>query len=156
MLMTVQAHMKEAGQTFARMLGSKVSSRAPAIPMFSSQTNNVIRSKNAVNGPYWQSSYDNPVLFNTVLQKLILSRSVNAAPLMLVEIGPHSALAGPIRQIIKECQRDVSCIPTLVRGEHSMTTRPKPPWLSTPFLHVYVFNSRRNDGSSVKSRGCPF
>ena len=34
-----------------------------------------------------------------------------------------------------------------------MTTRPKPPWLSTLFLHVYVFNSRRNDGSSVKSRG---
>jgi acyl transferase domain-containing protein len=125
MLMTVQAHMKEAGQTFARMLGSKVSSRAPAIPMFSSQTNNVIRSKNAVNGPYWQSSYDNPVLFNTVLQKLILSRSVNAAPLMLVEIGPHSALAGPIRQIVKECQRDVSCIPTLVRGEdatHNLLT----------------------------------
>jgi hypothetical protein len=37
-----------------------------------------------------------------------------------------------------------------------MTTRPKPPWLSTLFLHVYVFNSRRNDGSSVKSRGCSF
>lgn len=117
MLTTVQAHMKEAGQTFARMLGSKVSSCAPAIPMFSSQTNNVIRNKHAVDGTYWQSSYDNPVLFNTAIQKLILSRSVNAAPLMLVEIGPHSALAGPIRQIIKECQRDVSYIPTLVRGE---------------------------------------
>lgn len=111
--------MKEAGQTFARMLGSKVSSRAPAVPMFSSQTNNVIQNKHAVDGPYWQSSYDNPVLFNTVMQKLILSRSVNAAPLMLVEIGPHSALAGPIRQIVKECQRDVSYIPTLVRGEDS-------------------------------------
>jgi acyl transferase domain-containing protein len=117
MLMIAPAHMKEAGQTFARMLGSKVSSRAPAIPMFSSQTNNVIRNKHAVDGPYWQSSYDNPVLFNTVMQKLISSRSVNAAPLMLVEIGPHSALAGPIRQIIKECQRDVSYIPTLVRGD---------------------------------------
>jgi acyl transferase domain-containing protein len=125
MLTNIQAHMKEAGQTFARMLGSKVSSRAPAIPMFSSQTNNVIRKKHALNGPYWQSSYDNPVLFNTVMQKLILSRSVNAAPLMLVEIGPHSALAGPIRQIIKECQRDVSYIPTLVRSEdatHNLLT----------------------------------
>lgn len=117
--------MKEAGQTFARMLGSKVSSRAPMIPMFSSQTNNAIRHKHALNGPYWQSSYDNPVLFNTVMQKLILSRSTNAAPLTLVEIGPHSALAGPIRQIIKECQRDVSYIPTLVRGEdatHNLLT----------------------------------
>jgi acyl transferase domain-containing protein len=118
-------HMKEAGQTFARMLGSKVSSRAPAIPMFSSQTNNSIRNKGALNGPYWQSSYDNPVLFNTVMQKLILSRSASAAPLVLVEIGPHSALAGPIRQIIKECQKDVSYVPTLVRGEdatHNLLT----------------------------------
>jgi acyl transferase domain-containing protein len=117
MLTVAEAHMKEAGQTFARMLGSKVSSRAPTIPMFSSQTNNVVRNQGALNGPYWQSSYDNPVLFNTVMQKMILSRSSNAAPLMLVEIGPHSALAGPIRQIIKECQKDVSYIPTLVRGE---------------------------------------
>lgn len=59
------------------------------------------------------------------MQRLILSRSQTAAPLMLAEIGPHSALAGPIRQIIKDCQKDVSYIPTLVRGEdatHNLLT----------------------------------
>lgn len=116
--------MKEAGEQFERMLGSSVSSQAPAVPFFSSQTNEVIQHKKALDAAYWRSSYDSPVLFHTAVETLLAMRSSSNPPLLL-EIGPHSALAGPIRQILKGVQSDAFYVPTLVRNEndtHSMLT----------------------------------
>lgn len=116
--------MKEAGEQFGRMAANHVSSQAPAVPFFSCQSNEIIQRKNALNAAYWQSSYDNPVLFHTALEKL-LATPPSDNPLMLLEIGPHSALAGPIRQILKAYESNAFYIPTLVRYEndtHSMLT----------------------------------
>ena len=109
--------MKEAGEQFERMLGSFVSSQAPLVPFFSSQTNEVIERKHALESAYWRSSYDSPVLFHTAVEKLLATRSSRNPPLLL-EIGPHSTLAGPIRQILKGVQSDAFYAPTLVRNEN--------------------------------------
>ena len=45
---------------------------------------------------YWRSSLELPVLFDQASQALFASHSTAR---YVVEIGPHSALAGPIRQI---------------------------------------------------------
>ena len=109
--------MKEAGMQFGRMIGHYVSSQAPAVPFFSSQKNERIQRKHALDAAYWQSSYENPVLFHTAVENMLATRPLNSAPLLL-EIGPHSALAGPIRQILKANRSDASYIPTLMRYEN--------------------------------------
>jgi acyl transferase domain-containing protein len=40
----------------------------------------------------------------------------NSATSLLLEVGPHSALAGPIRQTVKASATTADYIPTLVRG----------------------------------------
>ena len=109
--------MKDAGEQFGRMVGYYVSSQAPAVPFFSSQTNELVQRKHALDAAYWQSSYENPVLFHTAVEKLLVTRPSNNS-LLLLEIGPHSALAGPIRQILKANQSDAFYVPTLVRYEN--------------------------------------
>ena len=109
--------MKEAGVQFGRMIGHYVSSQAPAVPFFSSQKNERVQRKRALDAAYWQSSYENPVLFHTAVENMLATRPHNTAPLLL-EIGPHSALAGPIRQILKANRSDASYIPTLMRYEN--------------------------------------
>ena len=113
--------MKDAGEQFGRMVGYYVSSQAPAVPFFSSQTNELVQRKHALDASYWQSSYDNPVLFHTAVEKLLATRLSNNS-LLLLEIGPHSALAGPIRQILKANQSDAFYVPTLVRYENDTSS----------------------------------
>lgn len=48
-----------------------------------------------VNGSYWRKNLESPVLFNQAVTALVNESSVD----ILVEIGPHSALQGPLRQI---------------------------------------------------------
>ncbi|RYP44832.1 hypothetical protein DL768_008731 [Monosporascus sp. mg162] len=111
-------HMKEAGEQFERMLGSDaLSGLAPIIPFVSTQTNEIVQRPNALNAAYWRTSYDHPVLFHTALEALLATRTSTNPPLLL-EIGPHSALAGPIRQILKAAQLDAFYVPTLVRNEN--------------------------------------
>ncbi|KAK0385887.1 hypothetical protein NLU13_7064 [Sarocladium strictum] len=113
-------HMKATGECFKEMLGSRVSSKAPTVAFFSSQTGEQVVHARALDGSYWQTSYDSPVLFHSALEELLLSKypDTTSAPLLL-EIGPHSALAGPIRQILKGIQSDAVYMPTLIRGENS-------------------------------------
>ncbi|OQE84225.1 hypothetical protein PENNAL_c0027G02236 [Penicillium nalgiovense] len=55
-----------------------------------------------INGSYWQKNLESPVLFDPAMKHLLglqfgpEERHVDC----LIEIGPHSALKGPIRQII--------------------------------------------------------
>ena len=113
--------MKKTGEEFERMLGSYVASRAPVVPFFSSQTNDVIQRERALDAAYWRSSYDSPVLFHTTFEKLLATRSSHNS-LLLLEIGPHSALAGPIRQILKAVPSDAFYVPTLIRNENDTSS----------------------------------
>jgi acyl transferase domain-containing protein len=112
--------MADAGKEVERMLlfGSYLSSQVPVVPFISSLTNEFVQRKQQLNAAYWRSSYDSPVLFNTALEKLLETRSSTNPPLLL-EIGPHSALAGPIRQILKAAKSGASYVPTLVRNENA-------------------------------------
>ncbi|KAI1125429.1 hypothetical protein F5Y10DRAFT_284293 [Nemania abortiva] len=111
-------HMEQAGKEFERMLGSYVSSKAPAVPLFSSQTNELIRRKNVLNASYWRTSYDHPVLFHTAVEKLLKTYPFSQDGTVLLEIGPHSTLAGPIRQILKATGSNAYYIPTLERNKN--------------------------------------
>lgn len=68
----------------------------PALTFMSTVTTQGITSAEGCSPEYWISNLVSPVKFSTALSRLLANTpGVN----ILLEIGPHSALAGPIRQI---------------------------------------------------------
>jgi acyl transferase domain-containing protein/NADPH:quinone reductase-like Zn-dependent oxidoreductase len=82
------------------------------------------RSTTDINvGPsYWRQNLESPVLFDSAVEQL-LQQSAEDIEIFL-EIGPHPALAGPIKQIMQVVKASGSKIPTyigsLVRGKDDL------------------------------------
>lgn len=112
-------HMKEVGSTYQELLQPYVSSSRPKVPFYSTVLNEVINEDGAMNASYWRKNLESPVLFNTAMEKLLSNQATNN---IFLEIGPHSALAGPLRQIFKQYQPDALYVPTLVRGQDDTTS----------------------------------
>ena len=71
---------------------------------------------------YWVQNLLSPVRFNDAVQKLCSSRST--LPDILVEVGPHSALAGPLKQILSDAAPSPrpAYFPTLERVKSEVDT----------------------------------
>ncbi|KAM7189490.1 hypothetical protein V8F20_010118 [Naviculisporaceae sp. PSN 640] len=84
--------------------------------MVSSVTNTILSDDHVLDETYWSRNLLSPVLFNEAVQT-ICSNSEFADIGLIIEVGPHSALAGPIRQIkvANDFQR-LEYLPTLTRG----------------------------------------
>lgn len=80
--------------------------------MFSSVTGKAVTS--TLQRQYWRKNLESPVLFHQALSELLRTfPEVNYA----VEIGPHSALAGPVKEIRTSIGRDaLEYIPALKRN----------------------------------------
>ncbi|KAH8692502.1 polyketide synthase [Phaeosphaeriaceae sp. PMI808] len=90
--------------------------RSNEIKMVSSVTNSVLADDAVLDEKYWSANLVSPVLFNQAIQTALTSKEVPKIDI-LIEIGPHSALSGPIRQIKTELQAEkLQYLPTLVRG----------------------------------------
>jgi malonyl CoA-acyl carrier protein transacylase len=76
----------------------------------------------SLGAPYWVNNLVKPVLFSTALQSLY----TNEKPDVLIEVGPHAALEGPIKQILRSISPhagiEVKYLPTLVRNQNSATS----------------------------------
>ncbi|KAF2195930.1 hypothetical protein K469DRAFT_545317 [Zopfia rhizophila CBS 207.26] len=106
-------HMKHAEQYFASKLGD-VSERAPQAAFYSSVSGTKLDEGQTLGGVYWTKNLVSPVLFSPAVQELL---KTNGSSLFL-EIGPHSALAGPIRQILHaQGNSSARYLPTFVRGQ---------------------------------------
>lgn len=96
--------MKSASEEFRKLFqevyhkmltSSKRRTRSPQVPLYSAITGDVL-GPGAITFRHWQMNLESPTLFDQACQLLLKSEpSVN----VMVEVGPHSALAGPIRQI---------------------------------------------------------
>ncbi|KAI5457747.1 hypothetical protein BGZ63DRAFT_474832 [Mariannaea sp. PMI_226] len=67
---------------------------------------------------YWVDNLTMPVLFSSALHDLC----VESEPDIIIEIGPHSALEGPVKQITKSAGQPgwlSLCFPSLVRNQHA-------------------------------------
>lgn len=107
--------MRKLGEDYERQLSPHLYSKAPTVPFFSTVTNEMVSSKGVLDASYWRSNLESPVLFNTGVKELLAKQGLNT---VLVEIGPHSALSGPLRQITSQLgAQQVSYVPTLVRNE---------------------------------------
>ncbi|KAK3377518.1 acyl transferase domain-containing protein [Podospora didyma] len=85
--------------------------------MVSSVTNSAVDPvKTTLNKTYWSANLRIPVLFKQAVQTILTADQF--ADVDLVEVGPHSAMAGPIKQIKKElgCEK-LEYLLTPLRGE---------------------------------------
>ncbi|KAF9884961.1 hypothetical protein FE257_000871 [Aspergillus nanangensis] len=73
-------------------------SQSTTVKMVSSVTNAILPDDARLDETYWSANLLSPVKFNQAMQTIGTSNEFRHVDLF-VEIGPHSALAGPIRQI---------------------------------------------------------
>ncbi|KAI4130694.1 MAG: hypothetical protein LQ338_001595 [Usnochroma carphineum] len=94
-------------------------STPPKTQMVSSVTNSLIAEDAVIDETYWSANLRSPVLFNQAVQTITKHPAFSNVDL-LIEIGPHSALSGPIKQIKSELGLEkLQYLPTMIRGADS-------------------------------------
>ncbi|KAF7556654.1 hypothetical protein G7Z17_g1229 [Cylindrodendrum hubeiense] len=101
-------HMKQVGERYQSLASTYVrgNSETPesAPIFFSSVTGKQMSPSDLTDASYWRSNLECPVLFNTAVANFV-SHHQSQKPqtgLIFLEVGPHAALAGPLRQILKQ------------------------------------------------------
>ncbi|KAI0439264.1 putative polyketide synthase [Xylaria telfairii] len=109
-------HMWEYGPAYEKHLRPYLPDLTlePQIPFYSSVTGDKLVGAGTLGAAYWRRNMESPVLFNSALRSALRNESDNNT--VLIEIGPHPALGGPIRQILSDVGRTDSHIGTLSRG----------------------------------------
>ena len=103
-------HMYDIGNIFQALIEGHVDSVRPKIPFYSSVFGTLIPD---LQSTYWKQNLERPVLFYTAVRSILGSGLENQ---LFLELGPHSALAGPLKQIFKAHGSQASYIPSLVRN----------------------------------------
>lgn len=109
--------MKEVGKLYEQLL-SCVEAQDPAVPFYSSATGDVL--ERGLGAKYWRQNLEQPVLFSPAVQCLLGQMPKRESTVML-EIGPHSVLAAPLRQILSS-DRTATAVyqSTLLRGSNAL------------------------------------
>ncbi|KAJ5624630.1 Fum1p [Penicillium lagena] len=108
-------HMVEPGKAYETCLSTCIEFNEMMVPLFSSVNSKKIETPADLNAAYWRQNLESQVLFLDAVQG-ILSDTENTQNFL--EVGPHSALAGPLRQIFKSMtlKKDPVYTPTLTRN----------------------------------------
>ena len=115
--------MQEIGRSYEDSLTAHISGNqaTPNVPFYSSVSGLMMDGKTTFGPKYWRSNLESPVLFHSAVSSLVTDIPGLQT---IVEIGPHSALQGPLRQILqsKFSQKSPVYIPTLVRDNDSVAS----------------------------------
>ncbi|KAF2686174.1 ketoacyl-synt-domain-containing protein [Lentithecium fluviatile CBS 122367] len=109
-------HMIDVADEYRRKLERLPEEAAPNIPFYSSVMGLMITRSQCLGSSYWVRNLTSPVLFSSAVQTIIDN---GTSAKVFLEIGPHSALAGPLRQIFRAhgpTSKD-EYLPTLVRDK---------------------------------------
>ncbi|KAE8354983.1 putative polyketide synthase [Aspergillus coremiiformis] len=113
-------HMSIVGNLYYELIAKHISAGAPKIPFYSSVRAKTLHEALDFGPKYWQDNLENPVLFHTAV-KVLLAGSKECS--VHLEVGPHSALSGPLRQIYSETSTTaLNYVSTLVRGKDDTTS----------------------------------
>lgn len=131
--------MEAISEKYANLVGQLYApeeAKTPIIPMLSSVTGTLVKSKELTDPSYWVRNMVSPVLFSHSVQKMCEQSRANLAKKIdrshvfasvveyLVEIGPSNALQSPIRDILLACPRGkaIGYSSVLKRGQSAMAT----------------------------------
>lgn len=116
-------HMQLVAEEYALALSTVKPREHGDVQFYSSLMGGRIDSSLSLGPSYWVSNLTKPVLFSSAFQKLC----TEGQPDMVVEIGPHSALEGPIKQILRGLKDGgatapmASYAPSLLRNQNATT-----------------------------------
>ena len=105
--------MTLVGDEYFELIAKHLSPRSPKVPFYSSVKAKPLREASDFGPKYWQDNLEHPVLFHSATRALLAGSTECAVHL---EVGPHAALSGPLRQIYKEASYDINYVSTLTRG----------------------------------------
>lgn len=108
--------MRDLAQQYHDLITPYLAPKQPLVPFLSSVTKKALAAAEQFAASYWVDNLISPVRFS---QALSLSLGLFSGSKVLVEIGPHSALAGPIRQILKAENSKDEYVSVLTRGKDS-------------------------------------
>ncbi|KAI1126023.1 putative polyketide synthase [Nemania abortiva] len=110
-------HMVEIGDSYLEsLLRHEVSGGAPTeAAFFSSVTGTCLEPGDVLTAEYWRKNLESPVLFQGAVGNIVQHEIGKDA--IFLEIGPHSALAGPLRQILTSKSCSAPYVSTLSRGQ---------------------------------------
>lgn len=113
--------MSKVGPEYEAMLATHLSAKTTELPFYSTVFGHLITSESSdtmLDPAYWRKNLESPVLFDSTMQQLLIDHKSEA---ILLEIGPHSALRGPIQQILRaNASTSPIYIPTLSKDKNSM------------------------------------
>lgn len=105
-------HMTLVGNTYYSFIADHLAPVAPRIPFYSSVKSDVLNDASDFGASYWQDNMEKPVLFHSAV-KAMVSEAKDCT--VHLEVGPHAALSGPLRQIYTEASASINYVSTLVR-----------------------------------------
>ncbi|KJZ78545.1 hypothetical protein HIM_01936 [Hirsutella minnesotensis 3608] len=120
-------HMADIGaRYYASMADAGVVGNVHTLPFFSSVSGEFFApaAKSRFGPKYWQTNLERPVLFTSAVRSAI-QQHVGPSKQVFLEVGPHAALAGPLRQILTHSSSSASYVSTLSRRADSAES-----WLS--------------------------
>ena len=107
--------MKDIGEQYEYLIGNMKASKHPKIPFYSSVTGTCMNEAGILGPAYWRQNLESPVLFSTAVKQLLQDRPEGN---LFLEVGPHSALAGPLRQIFRASEASPPYVSALVRDKN--------------------------------------
>ncbi|KAK3293714.1 uncharacterized protein B0H64DRAFT_434836 [Chaetomium fimeti] len=111
--------MLERGEERLRELGlvDEVA-RYPKVPWASSVKPDKVVADGDLKARYWRENLESPVRFTQAVTKMMTADGIDGTAIdVLVEIGPHAALKGPVEQILKSIGKPATYVPSLQRNE---------------------------------------
>ena len=97
---------------YKSMIERYVAARKPLIPFYSSVTGQLLDC-DGLGASYWVKNMVSPVQFNSAVQAVLKGHLQDE---LFLEVGPHSALAAPLRQILKTFESQASYVPTMIKS----------------------------------------
>jgi acyl transferase domain-containing protein len=111
-------HMVEIGHHYHDFIEHEVSAKPPKKLFFSSVTGKQLTFECDLGAKYWQRNLESPVLFRSAIRSIMEHEIAN--DMVFLEIGPHSALAGPLRQIQTQHSNSSPYVSALIRNHNDV------------------------------------
>lgn len=126
-------HMKEVSDTYRKKI-QNINPKSVSTAIFMSSVESHIVQGSGLDASYWAKNLESQVKFsqavlglcsrnyatNNTLPREVTTVTSSSTVDILIEIGPHAALAGPIKQILKSTKikgNHIQYLPSLVRNE---------------------------------------
>ncbi|UKZ47848.1 Type I Iterative PKS [Trichoderma virens] len=116
------AHMQLVADDYKAAIKNMKDKTTSKVEFYSSLVGRKLDSAMSLGPSYWVDNLTKPVLFSPALKELY----EGTKPDVIIEVGPHSALEGPIKQILKnissQAAMGVKYLSCLIRNQHATST----------------------------------